>query len=315
MNVPSHLNVTLSPQSPQSHLDQPGTLAVVRFACDGASDPDPRIVTTPLAHRGAALNEIWTTTGPVSSGQDGDIAYARGEDVLMAHLALPDDGSDIRGLAYTAYQRMLAWLAQQEGFQLWRCWNIFAQVNAGEGDRERYREFSVGRFAALEEAEMADCHLFPAATAIGSATGPLFLMILAGRKPAALFENPRQVSAWNYPRQYGPRSPSFARAAQTPVPPGAILVSGTASVVGHETRHVGNWQGQLQETLTNLESLLKPVNPEARPAALRLYVRAGQPVQQIVDALHREAGDLPLIVLEGDVCRSDLLLEIEGVWV
>jgi len=286
----------------------------VRFSHDAPAAADPRVVTTPLAHRGDLLNEVWSVDGPVHSGQDGDISFARGNAVLMAHLALPDDGKDIRGLAYTAYQRMLAWLAGQEGFQLWRCWNIFAQVNEGEGDRERYREFSVGRFAALEEARMADCHLFPAATAIGSATGPLFLMILAGREPAELYENPRQVSAWNYPRQYGPRSPSFARAARVPVASDAILVSGTASVVGHETRHVGNWQGQLQETLTNLESLLKPVNPQARPSALRLYVRAGQPIQQIVDALRSEIGDLPLIVLEGDVCRKDLLLEIEGVW-
>ncbi len=287
---------------------------MVRFADTVPTDTDPRIVTTPLIHRGDALNEVWTAEGPVSVGQDGAISFARGSEVLMAHLTLPDSGADIRELAYSAYQQMLEWLAAQEGFQLWRCWNIFASMNCGEGDCERYREFSIGRYAALEQADMADCHLFPAATAIGSADGPLFLMILAGREPAALYENPRQVSAWNYPRQYGPRSPSFARAALTPGDQGIVLVSGTASVVGHETRHAGNWQGQLSETLTNLESLLKPVNPQARPVALRLYVRAGQPVEQIVQALRAEAGDLPLIVLEGDICRSDLLLEIEGVW-
>ncbi len=312
--MPSPLNVTLTAQPPEVLLAAPETLAVVRFSADVPTTADPRVVTTPLVHRGEEYCELWSVSGPVTHGREGDIAFARGQEVLMAHLALPDDGQPMRPLAHAAYQRMLNWLGEQQGFQLWRCWNIFSGMNEGEGDSERYREFSVGRYAALEEAGMADCQLFPAATAIGSASGPLFLMILAGRQPAALFENPRQVSAWNYPRQYGPRSPSFARAARTPGSPGAILVSGTASVVGHETRHAGDWHGQLRETLANLEALLSPVNPDARPQALRLYVRAGQPVAQICEAVREISGELPLIVLEGDICRSDLLLEIEGVW-
>src|SRR5690606_1728933 len=66
----------------------------------------------------------------------------------------------------------------------------------------------------------------------------------------------RQVSAYRYPRDYGPQPPSFARAMlahQAAVP---LLLSGTASVVGHASAHAGNSSAQLAETCANLEHLL-----------------------------------------------------------
>src|SRR3546814_7354125 len=68
---------------------------------------------------------------------------------------------------------------------------------------------------------------------------------LAARTPGTPVENPRQVSAYRYPRQYGPQQPSFARAMLPP--PGSampLLLSGTASVVGHATAHVGELLAQ-----------------------------------------------------------------------
>lgn len=312
----SPLAVSVSDKPAQQHLQSENTLAVVEFNTQRPEPQDPRIVTTPLAPHASPLREVWTTGHAVRHGKSGAISWSQSDEVLVAHITLSDDGSDMTALAESAYRTMLAWLADQPGFVLWRCWNIFAGMNDGEGDRERYRQFSVGRFTALEHANMADCALFPAATAIGSQNGPLFLMILAGRKPAQLFENPRQVSAWHYPRKYGPRSPSFARAAQTP--DGLILVSGTASVVGHETLHQGNWEAQLQETLINLDALITPIKPNSQARALRLYVRPGQPAQDIQDALSgalaQRGLNTPVITLQGDICRRDLLLEIEGVW-
>lgn len=309
------LAVSVSDQPADQHLQSESTLAVVEFSGQWHAAADPRIITTPLLPLQPAQREVWVTDSVVRHGKTGDISWARSQNHLVAHMALIDNGN-MTALAESAYSQMLDWLSEQSGFQLWRCWNIFNGMNEGIGDCERYRQFSVGRYAALEKAQMADCALFPAATAIGSASGPLFLMILAGREATELFENPRQVSAWHYPRQYGPRSPSFARAAKTPEQ--TILVSGTASVVGHETRHLDNWQAQLDETLANLDALLNPINPTAAPQALRLYVRRGQPAEKIqqtlADKLKQRGFNTPIVTLDGDICRSDLLLEIEGVW-
>ena len=71
-------------------------------------------------------------------------------------------------------------------------------------------------------------------------------------------ENPRQLSASLYPPRYGLRSPMFARAALVPNGRGAqLLVSGTASIVGHESLHIGDPERQLEETARNFEALVE----------------------------------------------------------
>ena len=61
-------------------------------------------------------------------------------------------------------------------------------------------------------------------------------------------ENPRQLAAWRYPRQYGPRPPTFARAMLAPdavrLP---LMLSGTGAVVGHASLQDDDLQAQLGE--------------------------------------------------------------------
>jgi chorismate lyase / 3-hydroxybenzoate synthase len=92
--------------------------------------------------------------------------------------------------------------------------------------------------------------------------------------------------------------------------------------VGHETRHSGSVGAQLDEILANLESLLA----HARLAApglpprfdgdtlIKVYLRHAEHLAVIEGALRRllPAGR-PLLVLQGDVCRADLLVELEAV--
>ena len=101
------------------------------------------------------------------------------------------------------------------------------RINAGPGDRERYRQFSVGRAESFEASGLADVQS-PPGTAIGGPQGsPFTVVLLASRHPCQLVENPRQMSAFEYPADYGPRSPKFSRGgvlslpvAPPPPPPG-----------------------------------------------------------------------------------------------
>lgn len=93
--------------------------------------------------------------------------------------------------------------------------------------------------------------------------------------------NPRQVSAYHYPSAYVLRSPTFSRAALVSLAPGeeTLLVSGTASIVGHETCHVGDVAAQTAETLRNLEAVLAsahrqtPARFDLRQMDLTVYLR------------------------------------------
>ena len=141
---------------------------------------------------------------------------------------------------------------------------------------------------------------------------------LAARRPGTAVENPRQVSAWQYPREYGPVAPNFARAMHAPTHAPQLYMSGTAAVVGHASHHVGNVAAQLGETLTNLDSLRVAAGcavPLGNPRSpLRVYVRQAADAACVRDALRARLGtDTPLLVLLGDICRAELLVEIEGV--
>jgi chorismate lyase/3-hydroxybenzoate synthase len=101
-----------------------------------------------------------------------------------------------------------------------------------------------------------------------------------------------------------------------------LFVSGTASIVGHASAHPGDAVAQLDETLANLEALLDRARAAGHEGAARLrsgsllkvYVRAGVDAAAVERRLRECLGsDLGLLILEADICRSDLLVEIEAV--
>ena len=124
-----------------------------------------------------------------------------------------------------------------------------------------------------------------------------------------VIENPRQVSAYRYPREHGPASPSFSRAALGP--DHTLFVSGTASIVGHVSRHHSDPLAQLDETLRNLQAL--NALPESRSDLLKVYVRDPVHAALIRQRLLAWSAPQQTLLLSADICRRELLLEIECV--
>jgi hypothetical protein len=103
-----------------------------------------------------------------------------------------------------AYRRIFR-LIEREGLpHLWRVWNYLAAINGESNGLERYRQFNIGRQDAFLEFSRGATGNVPAACAIGLASGPLSIAFMAGDQPAVPVENPRQVSAYNYPASYAP---------------------------------------------------------------------------------------------------------------
>ncbi|MGM0658255.1 MAG: pteridine-dependent deoxygenase [Pseudomonadota bacterium] len=240
--------------------------------------------------------------------------------IVLSEPDSPD--ADAAGPAEVLYRRLIRTLGESRfGYPL-RLWNYFPAINAGEGDRERYRRFCIGRGKALEAAGLSDAQMC-AATAIGGGQQVMQLVALAGVAPGISIENPRQVSAWNYPRRYGPRQPAFARATGIALEDGkaGLLVSGTASVIGHATAHPGDALAQTDEAASNLDALLtNAAGVMNRPglaafgehSLARVYVRNPEDWPAIERRLRKRWPSLRLCALRGDICRSDLLVEIEA---
>ena len=270
-----------------------------------------------------APDEIWFTDGPVSSERVGDYAITQCADYLAIHVEIDlEPGTDFKELTTRVYRELLQLTRERDYPNLVRVWNYFPGINVGAGDHELYRQFTAGRAVAFGGFEG---ELLPAATAIGTDEGtPLTITMIAARHQCRMIENPRQTSAYKYPRQFGPSSPSFSRAVVVAAESGyRILMSGTASIIGHQSMHLDDPAQQTAESLRNLDQLIQQARRPTRTSngadeiltdgCLRIYVRQPAQVTEIKTALRDFLVDDPNVVfLRGDICRRELLLEIEA---
>ena len=304
---------TVSPEAPTPDhalarivFDRPGESAVAA---------DPRIVRVPLTQLSEPADLLILGAGQPVQGEQLGWRYSDDGHHLFGALWLDAAASrDMQAAGERAYQSLMVVLSARGYPHLVRIWNYFDGVTDGEGDDERYRQFCVGRYRVLEAPGFE--RQLPAATVIGSHRPGYLVYFLASRTPGQQVENPRQLSAFRYPRQYGARSPSFSRANWHR---GRLYVSGTAAIVGHETQHPYDAQAQVPEMIENVRSLLRSAeDPEGRawqPESLKLYVPRGQDPQPTLVAVLAAFGESrSLLVLEGEVCRRDLCVEMEGCW-
>jgi chorismate lyase/3-hydroxybenzoate synthase len=289
------------------------TLALLEFGAE-RGEPDPRRLRVPLRPLGPApLRESWRVDASVTHGRHGALRWSAGGGWLYAALELHEaEFGGIEAAAEHAYRQLCGFVGAREERHLLRIWNYLHAINEGEGDGERYRRFCIGRARGLGAHGIEH---YPAATAIGHRLEPGLLQVyaLCATHPGQALENPRQVSAWRYPREYGPTPPSFARAMR--LPGGGLAISGTAAVVGHASCHDQDLQAQVAETCVNLRTLLDTVPLEDFDATspLKVYLRHAEDTQVVQKALahHLDPG-VPCLVLHGDICRRELLVEIDG---
>jgi enamine deaminase RidA (YjgF/YER057c/UK114 family) len=280
------------------------------------------------------LCEVFRVAGscPVSATlRAGRVSYRVSDDLLFGCLRLherefiePSAAQATRQALMrateTAYQEMFALLAKTAQPHLLRIWNYLPDINEVVDDEERYRVFNAARQAAFRNVGRAANASAPAACALGSMSGsPLSLYFLSTRTPPTMIENPRQTSAYHYPAKFGRHSPLFSRACISSGSHGTnLFISGTASIVGFDTVHAGDVTAQTQETLANIEALLEEANrlmgwARYQLSALKLKVYVRNPLDgAAIAAVLETAGCARPLMLKADVCREDLLVEIEA---
>ena len=264
--------------------------------------------------------------GELQAGQSGPVRWWRSGELAFGELDLPDGETDLTEAARGAYAALFRALADSGCPHPHRLWNYLPRINADGGGLERYRQFNIGRQQAFLDAGRPAFEGAPAACALGRPDGGLSLRFLAGTAVPRPLENPRQVPAWRYSTRFGPRSPTFSRAALAPLAGGqvALWVSGTASIVGEESRHLGDLAAQVHETVANLQAVLAVANAALRPAAghaglqlpglaFTVYVRHAADGPAALALFAQALGAEPdCVLLQADICRAELLVEIEA---
>jgi chorismate lyase/3-hydroxybenzoate synthase len=236
-----------------------------------------------------------------------------------------------------AYRGIGALLTRHERHAV-RFWNFIPSIHAQLADgRDRYMVFNAGRFHAFSDlygSARMFARALPTASAVGIDHRPLVIHALGDIAPGTPLENPRQVPAYSYSKRYGPLPPCFARAMLTEREPGdyRLLIGGTASIIGEDSQHMRDPRRQAHETFDNLTQLIASASarvhaqlaqdaPTLPPVSdpldaltdLRVYfVQEDHAalVRDLVLARFRRADHVE--VRRADLCRTELLVEIEG---
>ncbi|MEC5384196.1 hypothetical protein VVD49_00605 [Uliginosibacterium sp. H3] len=316
----------------------------VVLAGGASAGVDIQIAMSPLPAEAATgdqaggVMEQWRVSGAVREGVRGPARYRCTDDLLFVAITLAEQSGerprevarDIAAAAQQAYTTLFDVMAAEGFGHLVRCWNYFADINRHQanqlGTLERYRLFNIGRQAAFEASEHSADVGAPAACALGTQGGPLTVYALAARQAPRCVENPRQVSAYRYPERYGPKSPSFSRGSVLSDAKGGqvLFVSGTASIVGHESVHLGDVVAQTEESLRNIVTVVAEANRglgrdafSSHKLCYKVFVRRPEDALMVADTVHRVLGSegetINMVVLRADVCRAELLVEIEAV--
>jgi chorismate lyase / 3-hydroxybenzoate synthase len=298
----------------------------------GATSLQPRqhLYAPLLGAAPSAMQELWHSSKPVQLAQWAGVTYRHDGDILIGVIEIDEtellkDASltPLQQASEQAYRKLFEVLDHAGYHHLWRAWNYMANINGVSEGLERYRQFNLGRQQGFMHSKRSVTGNVPAACAIGVSHGPLSVMFLAGHEPTEPFENPRQVAAYDYPAEYGPRSPTFSRASLATLRDQELLMlSGTASIVGHQTLHKDDVRQQTFETLSNIEAVIQVANLRRKATrayslddfSLRIYVRhqhdfplVHQLLSERLGAAHRPQ------YLQADICRADLAVEIEGL--
>lgn len=255
-----------------------------------------------------------------TSVDDHHTSFSNGQ--MSGHLISFDVSSaSIRELARTVYDKLFAAIGEQS---LYRVWNYVPRINEGEGDEENYRQFCLGRSESFESRfGETDIAYMPAGTCVGCGGDKLVVLALSGTARPEHHENPNQIPAYQYPREYGPRAPSFARASSITIGDERFrFISGTAAVIGHASVGIDNLETQLQVTADNVDTIIRETlsSPSLSGRSIastygtgKVYLRHATDLDEtrrFIAARFPSFSD-NIIYLVSDICRRELLLEIE----
>jgi hypothetical protein len=287
-------------------------------------ETSPALARVRLPQRPAWLEALVgdATFEPVACDAATGVEIAERGRVAILRASLPVralDDAAMRAAVGDLYAAIASTLRARALFP-WRYWNYLPEIGRTASiGANRYQVFNAGRCDGLRTGYgevFSDAA--PAASAVGHADASLVVDLLAGPAPGVAVDNPRQIPPLRYSQRWGPLPPCFARATLLPAPlPGererCLLISGTASIVGEDTRHAGDVAAQIHETCANLVALVGALGA-LRFRELRLYVARERDADRIAAAFAAAFPRLErLEVAVADLCRPELLLEAEGV--
>lgn len=210
-----------------------------------------------------------------------------------------------------------------------RQWNYIERITHMDEGGQHYQLFNDARSHFYNSCKWENG--YPAATGIGTQAGGVVVTFDAIRDSAEQttpIDNPLQISAHAYSQQVLINStdrhkttPKFERARHIGGAKPMIHISGTAAIRGEESCDEGI-VGQTALTMENIDHLTSVENQRAsgveKPskmeyATLRVYIKHRHNLHNAEQWMTVNYPNTPALYLWADICREELLIEIEGV--
>ena len=214
--------------------------------------------------------------------------------------------------------------------------NITNTTQNQSGEYQYYQIFNDTRALFYENSQLR--FDFPAATGIGCDTGGFALELIALSSPdlfkSISIKSPVQKNAYEYSdgvligdaiHPVARQAPLFERAKMVMYKNSAIVyVSGTAAISGEKSVETRDPEHQTELTIQNIFELVTETNLRLNnihrkvktmsPSYVRAYVK-NKDHNDLVDKIcKKHFAGTPLLLVQSDVCRDELLVEIEAAF-
>lgn len=213
-----------------------------------------------------------------------------------------------------------------------RQWNYIGNIVSYKNNKQNYQEFNDARSAYYAGGEWRNG--YPAATGIGVDGEGIIVGGIAFKrsddKGIYPIDNPLQVAAHIYSKRVlvdeGENAikstPKFERAKVIESVGGVCcFVSGTAAIRGEESLREADAKLQTIKTIENIEHLTSAENLvrygckpyELKYAQLQVFIKRAEDYAEVKEVVKKAYPCTPALYSIADVCRSELLVEIEAI--
>jgi enamine deaminase RidA (YjgF/YER057c/UK114 family) len=209
-----------------------------------------------------------------------------------------------------------------------RQWSYIDNILQIENGSQGYQAFNEARSRVFKKTNFTNG--FPAATGIGASGGGVFIEAIAlssftSKLTIKSFHNPLQAEAFTYSqallephKEIATKSPPlFVRGKSVQEKDiETIFVSGTASIIGEKTAYEDNFEGQLRTTFTLIDKLIETNSMDIKSRIkvadnFRVYLKRSEYAPLAKQVCGELFPNSPIVFLIADVCRNNLLVEIE----
>jgi enamine deaminase RidA (YjgF/YER057c/UK114 family) len=216
-----------------------------------------------------------------------------------------------------------------------RQWNFIGNILEIKNDLQNYQVFNEVR--SENYLKFRKIHSYPAATGIGVKHGGVTIDFYAVEPRRCLkiiaIDNPDQIRPYDYSQQVlrgkplqgkdTKQPPQFERAVFVADRDSyTLFVSGTASIIGQATIGIDDVEKQTEVTLENIKKLtdasrIQHLTGNSQADAgklilLRAYIKYQEDFPKVESICNERFPGVPIIYCEADVCRDNLLVEIEA---